>query len=223
MRRELRPGQAHARDGARCATSGRTVETILIALALVVLPIALYLALTALDRRRRDDEHRQWLRSIEAAWETLVLQTADLRLSIVENRPCLHGVAGNARFKVYVTADDASPGRVAIEAQAALPQGFTLFLAPAFAASSTWTTGDADFDAAFLVSTSDESLAASLLTESVRAALLSLTLQDLRATATSLSLTTAIDPCALDRAALASAREVIAAFAGSSAPEAAQG
>lgn len=199
------------------------METVLIALALVVLPIALYLALTALDRRRREEDHLQWLRSVEAAWETLVLQSADLRLSIVEGRPCLHGVSGNARFKVFVTADDAAPGRVAVEAQAALPQGFTLFLAPSFSASSTWSTGDADFDAAFLVSTSDDGLAASLLTEPVRAALLALTLQELRATATALSFTTSIDPCALDRAALDSAREVIAAFAGSSAPEAAQG
>lgn len=201
------------------------METVLIAIALVVLPIALYLALSALDRRRRDDEHRQWLRSIEAAWESLVLQSSDLRLSIVEDRPCLHGTAGGARFKVLVTAgDDASPGRVAFESQASLPQGFSLFLAPAFTASgAAWTTGDAEFDAAFVVTTSDETLTATLLTPAVRAAILALTLQELRANATTLSLTTAIDPCALDRAALASAREVIAAFAGSAAPEAAQG
>ena len=84
-------------------------------------------------------------------------------------------------------------------------------------------SGDADFDAAFVTSTSDESLAASLLTAPVRAALLSLTLQDLRATASSLRFVTDIDPCSLDRAALDAAREVIAAFAGSTAPEAAQG
>lgn len=196
------------------------VQIILVALVLVLLPLGLFVALSALDRRRRDDEHRQWLRAIEAAWESLVLQSTDLRLSIVEDRPCLHGSVGPSRFKVFVTLDGDSPGRVAVEAQSALPQGFTLFLAPAFSASATWTTGDADFDAAFVVSTSDEALAASLLTAPVRAALLSLSLQDLRATATALRLGTAIDPCSLDRAALHSVREVVAAFSGSASPEA---
>lgn len=199
------------------------MPTILIALLLVALPILLFAALTALDRQRREASHRQWLQSIEVSWETLVLQSSDLRLSVVEDHPVLHGMAGTSRFKVYVDAEAATPGRVGVESQASMPQGFTLFLAPAFNASASWTTGDADFDAAFIVSTSDESLAATLLTAPVRAALLSLQLQELRVTAATLRFTTDIDPCSLDRAALDSAREVIAAFAGSSAPEAAQG
>ena len=197
-----------------------TVQTLLVALLLVLLPLALFAALSALDRRRREEEHRQWLGAVEVAWESLVMQTSDLRLSVVEDRPVLHGVAGPARFKIFV---DVAGGRVGVESQASLPQGFTLFLAPAFNASATWSTGDADFDAAFVASASDEGLAASLLTAPVRAALLSLSLQDLRATATTLRFTTDIDPCALDRAALDAAREVIAAFAGYTAPEAAQG
>ncbi|MEZ4393163.1 MAG: hypothetical protein R3A48_18925 [Polyangiales bacterium] len=199
------------------------METILIALLLVALPLVLFAALSALDRKRRDESHRSWLQAVEVSWESLVLQSSDLRLSVVEDHPVLHGTAGASRFKVFVDATASRPGRVGVESQAAMPQGFTLFLAPAFGASATWTTGDVDFDASFIVSTSDESLTASLLTERVRAALLSLTLQDLRVTATSVRFTTDIDPCALDRAALDAAREVVAAFAGSTAPEAAQG
>jgi len=136
---------------------------------------------------------------------------------------CVLGAGERALEDALEAAAAANPGRVAVESQASLPQGFMLFLAPAFSATGAWSTGDADFDAAFVTSTSDESLAASLLTAPVRAALLSLTLQDLRATASSLRFVTDIDPCSLDRAALDAAREVIAAFAGSTAPEAAQG
>jgi hypothetical protein len=221
MRDARERGQASR--AAVCYHPEPIVETLLVALLLVLLPLALFAALSAMDRRRRDDEHRTWLHAVEVTWESLVMQTSDLRLSVVEDRPVLHGTAGPSRFKVFVDDAAANPGRVAVESQASLPQGFTLFLAPAFSATGAWSTGDADFDAAFVTSTSDESLAASLLTAPVRAALLSLTLQDLRATASSLRFVTDIDPCSLDRAALDAAREVIAAFAGSTAPEAAQG
>lgn len=199
------------------------METLLVALLLVALPLLLFVALTALDRRRRDAEHRSWLGAIEVAWETLVLQSADLRLSVVEDRPVLHGMVSSTRFKVFVDGEAATPGRVAIEAQASLPQGFTLFLAQAFSASGAWSSGDAEFDAAFVVSTSDEGLTSTLLSPPVRAALLALKLQDLRVTASSMRMVTDIDPCSLDRAALDAAREVIAAFSGPVAPEAAQG
>lgn len=215
----LSPVKRRPEPGALCYR-WRTVEPFLIALALLVLPLALFVALQALDRRRRDEEHRQWMHSVEAAWESLVLQTSDLRLSIVEGTPRLHGLAAGSRFKVVVDHE----GRVALEAQASLPQGFSLFVAPIFtAAGEGFTTGDGDFDAAFVVTSTDTSLAASLLGPRVRAALLSISLQEMLASATELHLSTSIDPSALDRAALDAMREVIAAVAGSSAPEAAEG